>query len=75
MEWHTATIELVKDQLKELDNAGIDIVLSLLHARKCDKVLNPDCRDCSWKASRLCLPIRNYLETQYPEEEEEEESE
>ena len=63
-------IETLKDNVSQLDNEDIDIVLALLQKRKCDRTLNPECLDCSWKGSILCLPIRNYLKSMYEENEE-----
>lgn len=70
MALNPATIKILTDNINMLaTNRDVDIVLSLLHARKCDKTLNPDCAECSWKGSTLCLPIRRYMDTQSEEEE------
>ena len=72
MTLNTVIIEILKDNINQLDNEDIDIVLSLLHKRKCDKELNPTCDKCSWKGSTLCLPISRYFDVWYKNKDEEE---
>lgn len=67
MTLNPVTIDILKENINQLDNEDIDIVLGLLHARKCDKGLNPECAECSWKGSILCLPIRRYMDIQIEE--------
>lgn len=67
MTLNPVTLEILKENINQLDNDDIDIVLSLLHTRKCDKGLNPKCAECSWKGSILCLPIRRYMDIQLEE--------
>ena len=68
---NSVILERMKSEINDLDNEDIDLVLALLHKRKCNKTLNPECKDCSWRGSSLCLPIRRYLEAWYKENEDE----
>lgn len=63
-------IEILKDNVSQLDNVDIDIVLALLHKRKCE-ISDKVCLNCSWCGSDLCLPIRQYLKIQCEENENE----
>lgn len=72
MTLNTVIIEILKDNINQLDNEDIDIVLALLHRRKCDKKLNPLCRDCSWCANAICLPIDRYFDARYRDKNKEE---
>ena len=65
-------LDTLKDNINQLDNEDIDIVLALLHKRKCDKKLNPLCSTCSWCGSAICLPISRYFDAWYKNKEEEE---
>ena len=70
MALNPVTLPLLVENINQLTtNQDIDLVLSLLHTRKCDKDLNPDCADCSWKGNTLCLPIRRYMNNKSKEEE------
>lgn len=69
MALNPATLPTLVENINLLDNQDIDTVLSLLHTRKCDKDLNPDCAECSWKGSILCLPIRRYMDNKSKDEE------
>ena len=65
-------LDTLKDNINQLDNEDIDIVLALLHKRKCDKKLNPLCSTCSWCGSVICLPISRYFDAWYKNKDEEE---
>lgn len=53
-------MELMKWLIDSMNEDEVSITLALLQKRQCE--LNPKCKECSWKGSILCIPIRSHLE-------------
>ena len=53
---------LIEELIGSMDRDEVSITLALLQKRMCELNRDKHCSWCGWCGSRLCIPVRSYLE-------------